>query len=518
MTEVSLAKEAYPVSSQAELELTLHQAHQTFGNRANFRGIDIGYRWQNGQPTDDICLRIHVDRKVPTDALMKSQIFPAELNGFQLDVIAATYQPSLEPGTARSAAARQPYTMGGLSCGRHGEGTGTIGLVVIDRTTGKPGILSNWHVLAGPRARRNDPITQPGGLDGGFDPRDRIARLKRWLLDRGGDAAYAELLPDQPWLPLQFGTFNKVTKTASAKLGEILTKSGRSGASRQARVDGLGIYRVPYETRPGLYEYRDVEGFRLVPVPEDTEADNCVSSAGDSGAAWVSTDSAAAVGLQFGEQIAADPRHNAAPQSAIACNLETVLEKMNLRLAEFTDLMEQNNQEPILTAYQQRQANLSSTAETSSPDWPHPMHWPDHRYQPASLEGRPDRIDRQSQRGEIVPLVRISPNRGVASQYQDGQGHALPNINIPQDIWLLRLYPALLDYDTNFRGAFLDEPVAQRISAADSRSIHAFFAHLINGTRHFDGIGLKQMREADFEGVVTYMQVCERIAVLLSQR
>lgn len=81
----------------------------------------------------------------------------------------------------------------------------------------------------------------------------------------------------------------------------------------------------------------------------------------------------------------------------------------------------------------------------------------------------------------------------------------------------MRLYPALLDYDVNFRGVFLDEPIAQRISAVDSHGMHAFFARLINSTRHFDGIGLKQMQPIDFEGVVTYFQVCQRINALLEQ-
>lgn len=517
MTNNKTAEKAPKKPSHAELTQVQRKAHHAFGNRANFRGLDIGYRWQQGQPTDEVCLRVHVDRKLPCDALMPPQIFPTEVDGIRLDVIAASYSPSLEPGTSRSAAARQPYTMGGLSCGRHGEGTGTIGLVVIDSTTGKPGILSNWHVLAGPRARRNDPITQPGGNDGGFDPRDRVARLKRWLLDRNGDAALAELLPDQPWLPLQFGTFETVTKTRSARLGEILTKTGRSGPLQRARVDGTGLYRLPYETRPGIYEYRDIEGFKLVAIEESSEIAAPISAAGDSGAAWISASSGEAVGLQFGEDVPPGPRVGAASSGAIACDLGTVFEKLEVRLADFRDLLEQNSPNPVLTPHQRDQANILTSADAPSPGWPHPAHWTDNSLQAMSISGRPDRARGRSPAGDIVPLIRVSPNGRMPSPIRDHHGRGAPQFSLAQDIWLMRLYPALLDYDVNFRGVFLDEPIAQRISAVDSHGMHAFFARLINSTRHFDGIGLKQMQPIDFEGVVTYFQVCQRINALLEQ-
>lgn len=514
MTISPIAEEMTSRSSHAGLDLVMREAYRAYGNRANFRGIDVGFRWQGGQPTDEICIRVHVDHKRPSDLLLKSQLLPSSFGGVRLDVIAASYQPSLDPGKARSAAARQPYTMGGLSCGRDGGGTGTIGMLVVDTTTGKPGVLSNWHVLAGPNARRNDPITQPGGQDGGFDPRDRIARLKTWLLDHSGDAAFAELLPDQPWLPLQFGTFEKVTTVQPAQLGDILTKSGRSGHAHAARVDGLGIYRVPYETRLGSFEYRDIEGFKLTALPELAGADRAISERGDSGAVWVSTTSGAAIGLQFGDESLSSSGPKAVTEGAIACDLGSVFDRLNLRLADFNDLLEQNNQEPILTDYQRRQSNLSFLVESSSPDLSQPYQHSGLTPHIASAEGRPDRRDRAATMAEVVPLVRISARTDGFPQ--STMGHDA-GFSLERDIWRMRLYPALLDYDANFHGVLLDECVTQRISAADSRSIRAFFAHLINNTRYFDGIGLKQMRPGDFKEAMTYTEVCERILALVPQ-
>ncbi|MEP2716189.1 hypothetical protein [Pseudophaeobacter sp.] len=520
MADLNTADTVGETPTRAILEKALHKAHQTFGNLSCFRGVDIGYRWTGGKRSKDICLRLHVQEKLPLDTLLPSQVFPTRFEGIPLDVIAGGFHPSLEPGAARRASARQPYTMGGLSVGRCGEGTGTIGLVVIDTTTGKPGILSNWHVLAGPRARRNDPIMQPGEDGDGFDPRNRIANLSRWMLDRNGDAALAELLPDQPWLPLQFGGFENITKARAPRLGEILCKTSKNAPAPRAHVDGMGLYRLQYETRPGVFEYRDIKGFKLVSLEESQpHGDSSSSPAGDSGTAWISAKSGEAVGLQFGAHAGSSSPSSLgshSEQGVIACALPCILEQMQLRLAGFEDLLAQNGQDALLTVRQRSHADLScDPRDRPQPaPWPHPRHWTDASAPETPVASRPNRIEGNHPLADIVPLVRISPSGGAPDRAKENQRGTGQPYNLVQSIWTMRLYPALLDYDPNFRGVFLDESVSQRISTVDERSIHAFFARLINGSVHFDGIGLKQMMAADFQGSLTYMQVCERINAL----
>lgn len=516
MADLHTADKVEKSAFSEDLDQGLKKAYLAFGNRSNFRGIDIGYRWRRGQRTDEICLRMHVQRKLPIDALLPSQVLPSHVAGIALDVIEAAYQPSLEPGASRQAATPQPYTMGGLCCGRSGEGAGTIGLVVIDRTTGKPGILSNWHVLAGPRARRNDPIMQLGERNDEFDPRNHIANLKRWMLERSGDAALAELLPDQPWLPLQFGGFECISKTRAANLGEILNKNSQASNSAQAKVDGKGLYRLQYETRPGMMECRDIEGINLVYEADIPVEGGKVSSAGDSGSAWVSATSGEAVALQIGGQIASATEANRAGQSVIANEMAPILEKLELRLANFEDLLAQNGQSAVLTRRQKSCAALSYDSEETmpSPLWPHPRHWADAAAPRPHQIPRPERNERNASDAQIVPLVRILPN-GRLPEW-GSQGAASRQFNICHDIWQNRLYPALLDYDPNFRGVFLEEAITQRISAMDDRNIHTFFSRLINGSARFDGIGLKQVRPDDFRGATIYMQICERISSLTS--
>ncbi|WP_122075779.1 hypothetical protein [Pseudophaeobacter sp. EL27] len=514
-TADTIGKTALP----ADMKNALHKAYQAFANRSNFCGVDIGYRWQHGQRTKDICLRLHVQRKLPIDALLPSQVLPTHVDGIALDVIEAAYQPSLEPGAARRSTARQPFTMGGLSCGRSGEGAGTIGLVVIDKTTGKPGILSNWHVLAGPRARCNDPIMQVEERNDEFDPRNHIANLKRWMLDRSGDAALAELLPDQPWLPLQFGGFDSISSTRSAELGELLNKTSHSPNSAQARVDGRGLYRLQYETRPGMLEYRDIEGLNLV-YDDDVPVDSGRASfAGDSGSAWVSTTSGDAVALQIGGEIGGQITSSKATgrnkQAVIACEIEPIFEKLKLRLASFEDLLIQNSQSAVLTHHQKAQATFSHNADeaTPSPLWPHPQHWADSSAPQPQQIARLERHETSTFGAQIVPMVRILPNGRLPAA--DLSSSRSRRYNIGHEIWQNRLYPALLDYDPNFQGVFLDEAIAQRISAADDRNIHAFLSRLINGSARFDGIGLKQVLASDFRGATSYFQICDRIEQLL---
>ncbi len=85
----------------------------------------------------------------------------------------------------------------GASVGHVRVTAGTIGGFAVRGAT--VCLLSNNHVLADEdRANRNDRILQRGAYDGGRDPADAVARLRRWVrLARGGgnlvDAALAAL-------------------------------------------------------------------------------------------------------------------------------------------------------------------------------------------------------------------------------------------------------------------------------------------------------------------------------------
>ena len=69
----------------------------------------------------------------------------------------------------------------GCSIGHFKITAGTLGCFVEDKD-GVPLVLSNNHVLANEnRAKRGDAILQPGAVDGGKDPGDRVGELLRFV-------------------------------------------------------------------------------------------------------------------------------------------------------------------------------------------------------------------------------------------------------------------------------------------------------------------------------------------------
>lgn len=353
--------------SQETQQAALLKAQRLFGHRKDFTGADIGFRWTDGKLTDQLAIRVHVKLKIPEAELGDATVLPKDINGIPLDVIEGDYGLPENAGTAPLGhRSRMPFLIGGGSCGRMDNSAGTIGLLVLHRTQRWPGLLSNWHVLAGPRARVGDPILHPGLSDtpGGAQSRP-IARLSSWMLDRQGDAAVARLEPETIWVPLLLGMFREIRETRAPVLGEILVKSGRKTGVTHARVDGLGAYRVEYEVRPGRWEFRDIEGFKLVPEKPGNPGGLQLSAPGDSGGCWVAVKDGAAVGLHFaGERIP-----NPAAEHAIACPINPVLDRLNVDVATFDDLYDRLDQTPVAGAKLTTRPGGPNLEEPSSSEW-----------------------------------------------------------------------------------------------------------------------------------------------------
>lgn len=221
-------------TTRSKLNAVRDKVERLYGHRPNYTGTDVGYRWTDGKKTDVLTVRVHVRRKLSVAEIESAAVFPAEIDGVPLDVIEGDHTASPEAITRPAHfRARLRQLMGGISCGRADGSTGTAGLVVVDRKTGHPGLLSNWHVMAGPRARAGDSILHPGLVDAP-EHATHIAALDRWMLDTDGDATFAALTPGQSWLPLQFGTFLAASGARRSRLGETLVKSGRTTTVTEA--------------------------------------------------------------------------------------------------------------------------------------------------------------------------------------------------------------------------------------------------------------------------------------------
>lgn len=323
-----------PVPKPETLNEAYKEAVDRFQQRDDLTAIDVGRKWVAGVPSNEIAVRLHVWRKVPASELDAAAVFPDKIRGVPIDVIEGKYRiPAAAPIPTAMRRGRFPFLMGGVSCGRVDGSAGTVGTIVKDRKTGQTGILSTWHALAGPQARAGDAILQPGRIDGGRPQRDTVARLDRWMLDTGGDAAVAFLAPGRAWLPLHLGSSAEISGVRAARLGEVLTKSGRTTGVTSAIVDGIGLYRMTYEVAPGQFERRDIRGFKLVPLLEGNPYDEDLSSGGDCGAVWID-EGQNAVGLHF----AGERAHHPAQEHAIACDMGTVLDRLDVEPAGFEDL------------------------------------------------------------------------------------------------------------------------------------------------------------------------------------
>ncbi len=474
-----------PISKKTRMhcDAAMQEARRLFTHRQDVTGFDIGFRTRGNKQTDELRARVHVRAKIPLPELAPSEALPEEIAGVPISVVGGIYR--VKRTTISSGhEIRSPFLMGGLSCGRINEGTGTIGAVVIDDNTGKPSLLSTWHVLAGPRARIGDPVLQPGQIDNGVPVRDQVATLTRGTVDDGIDAAIAEIDGHRPWLPLQFGSSAITGKVRDPEVGEILVKSGRSTGQSRARVDGVGFYSMLYEVRPGIEEMREIKGFKLVPVDQGNPDNEEISMICDSGSLWRSEDTGDAVGLHCAGEKMLDP----AAEYAIACNLATVLERLNIRLATLADLFDE----------------LRSGERSALPDMRTMWSGSRERGLPGAspdlfVAGRAvlPRRGRSREPNHITPILDGRLERGFG---------------IVSDIWP-RLQIALRPY-RDFDGARLGDKLRTFIPEGNAAAV---MARIVNISGAFVDIGLPRVFETDFDGATVFAHVCEDIIGVLQE-
>lgn len=261
-------------------------------------GVGIAKKVVGGRQTDEPCVVVFVERKVPKAKLRRKDLIPELLESMKTDVIETGRIVALQSRTTRVRPAP-----GGVSIGHYQITAGTLGVLV--RRGGVRMILSNNHVLANSNAARiGDAILQPGPHDEGTS-NDRIGILEDfvpivfdnfwdWLLSLFGisrpvrnvvDAAVAKPLSDADVSDdiLQVGT---VSGTAPAGIGLRVRKSGRTSGLTEGEVSAVAAtVRVSYG------------GLRVARFRDQIVA-GAMSQGGDSGSLVVDTGNRA-VGLLF---------------------------------------------------------------------------------------------------------------------------------------------------------------------------------------------------------------------------
>ncbi|MFD1827571.1 MULTISPECIES: hypothetical protein [Mumia] len=220
-------QEILPIKRAAEDELL---------SRPGVTAVDIGYKYVDGERTDEIVIRVHVAHKhdVPED-----EWIPAEIEGIPTDVIEGRYEPLDDTGSYNPV-------KGGISVGPYrivdGIWAGTLGAIVVDNDTGDALALSNYHVFCVNEGwhepARSRQIVQPSLVDNPITARF-IGPILRGTLGKNVDAAVAHL---QGWYTswvCEVQDIGVLTGTADATLGLSVRKRGRTTGLTHGRVDGL---------------------------------------------------------------------------------------------------------------------------------------------------------------------------------------------------------------------------------------------------------------------------------------
>jgi endonuclease G len=346
-----------------ELVDTLHLHRRHLLRIPGVTAVDVGYKLVGGKFTDDLALRVHVERKLPDDSLKTVfkdrphdffRRYNMELgppgedpaatwylspkgNPVLMDVIEAEYKPVqlTEPPRPRmilerpkraekvNRRSRLDPLVGGISIGSPQVPAGTLGALVWDNTNGSVCILSNWHVLSGNlHAEAGTPCFQPGRFDQGKSS-DVVARLKRWSFDSQTDAAIAELTGSRHYCAGEIvSMFQQISGVTDPYLGMMVLKSGRSTGFTWGFIDGL-FFSSAIEYSNGVVQIFE-EQIHIAPADPNVR----ISESGDSGSVWVTEtpdEGYRAVGLHF----AGDLPHSSFGEYALANPMTIVADRLN---------------------------------------------------------------------------------------------------------------------------------------------------------------------------------------------
>ncbi len=316
----------------------------------NVSSIGIGYKIRDGKQTKELSIQFTVDQKVLPEELgrLASKELPDSITvaGVKIptDVIQRSYRPDFRvvpEADVDERKVRIDPVRPGVSVGHQTITAGTIGAIVYDVETGRPCVLSNWHVLNGDDGKLGDIVVQPGPHDDNRIERNHLGALLRSHLGIAGDGAIAEL-GSRDVDPSIFGLDVVPDELGDPELGDKVVKSGRTTGVTHGivrRVDTIA--KIDYGPHAGVVE---VGGFEIGIDPGKRPQDDEVSKGGDSGAAWLfkaanGRTTKVLAGIHFAGEGQGDP-----DEHALACLPRSLFQKLGITLL-------QPEPTPVLTGF-----------------------------------------------------------------------------------------------------------------------------------------------------------------------
>lgn len=291
ISEAKILREIQCIKEVAETELL---------QRPGVTGTDIGYKYVNEKRTDEIAIRVFVEKKrdVPKDEMIPESIDNVQTDVIQRKFILYSLRVPIAEITPQADTGNYNPLKGGISIGpcRVIDGNvyaGTLGIMVRDNATGNSMLLSNFHVMCvNDGWSVGDAIVQPSRVDSGNCPVDIVGTLSRASL--GGQVDCAVALQTARGQVCEIVDIGAVNGTADAILGMSVRKRGRTTGLTYGTVDGLGgSFLTDYGNGLGIVTLTNQITIKADPAHNTSFGDH-----GDSGSVVVN-DSGEVVGLYY---------------------------------------------------------------------------------------------------------------------------------------------------------------------------------------------------------------------------
>ena len=319
-----LQPEALPSPSLMAAAEKVREKSRDWTTERGVQGLGIGTKISKGQPTEELAMRVYVERKEPRADLgspVPKTVSVPEVGKVPTDVIEIG---KVEPETFRE---RVRPAMPGSGLGHPDVTVGTFGCLVRRKGGGDGGlyILSNSHVLANSGlATIGDKVVQPGDADGGKEPGDVLATLVEFVpfdFSEGypnlADAAIAEVRSQSVRPELRILGIRPVGVSHTLRRGMTVKKVGRTTDFTTGVVQDLHYrMRLSYPTSKAKPPATRAAGLR------DLVLCTRYTAGGDSGS-LVLNNRNRAVGLHFA----------GSPSSSIFCRIRNVFTALNVELA-----------------------------------------------------------------------------------------------------------------------------------------------------------------------------------------
>ncbi len=329
--------------TEKELKSLLRKRQYELLRQPGVTSVGIGFR--DNDPKKEMCIQVTVKKKKSRDALALEEIDPLpdsleDIDGKKVPIqvlerdFKVNYNildqerklESIEDDMRKKRRSHVNPIMPGISVS-HTDGTaGTLGAIVFDKNTGRPLILSNWHVLHGDNREIGDTVVQPGPHDDNNVDDNFLGLLIRSHLGIAGDCAVASIENrDNNTEILELDVSPK--RIAEVSLGDTVVKSGRTTGVTYGIVRRVAVVAEIYYG-PAT-EYKEIGGFEIGLDPEFHSSHDEISMGGDSGSLWMintdGEDKDVVVGLHFAGEGGTNP-----DEHAIACNIHSVLNILDI--------------------------------------------------------------------------------------------------------------------------------------------------------------------------------------------